>query len=316
MWRSSSRAATQCEVRFNWFTLYYRYQTVDTYFGTSFYTLDISRRATSHHEEEGHSQERLHPPRRGHLPRVGANRDELSDRTELRGRGDAVHRDAATDETGGRRVLPVRINIPLDCRDGVCGTCKSFCESGEYELGEYVVDEAMTADEEAEGYVLTCQMTPKSDCVIRIPTTSDVAKTGVSAYTGGVSVDRPPVGRRRPSSRSRSTTAARWASCPASTSTSRCRAPTRPARTRSVPGRGPTRPAFLLRNTPTGALPTYLRERAKEGDRIEFQGPLGSFYLRPSQRPAPLPGRRHRPGAVPVDAGQAQPGRQPSTRST
>jgi benzoate/toluate 1,2-dioxygenase beta subunit len=30
------------EVRFNWFTLYYRYQTIDTYFGTSFYTLDTS----------------------------------------------------------------------------------------------------------------------------------------------------------------------------------------------------------------------------------------------------------------------------------
>ena len=30
------------DVRFNWFTLYYRYQTVDTYFGTSFYTLDTS----------------------------------------------------------------------------------------------------------------------------------------------------------------------------------------------------------------------------------------------------------------------------------
>jgi benzoate/toluate 1,2-dioxygenase beta subunit len=29
-------------VRFNWFTLYFRYDTVDTYFGTSFYTLDIS----------------------------------------------------------------------------------------------------------------------------------------------------------------------------------------------------------------------------------------------------------------------------------
>ena len=23
-----------------------------------------------------------------------------------------------------------RINIPSDCRDGACGTCKSFCESG------------------------------------------------------------------------------------------------------------------------------------------------------------------------------------------
>jgi benzoate/toluate 1,2-dioxygenase beta subunit len=30
------------EVRFNWFTLYYRYETVDTYFGTSLYTLDVS----------------------------------------------------------------------------------------------------------------------------------------------------------------------------------------------------------------------------------------------------------------------------------
>lgn len=30
------------DVRFNWFTLYYRYQTVDTYYGTSFYTLDFS----------------------------------------------------------------------------------------------------------------------------------------------------------------------------------------------------------------------------------------------------------------------------------
>ena len=29
-------------IRFNWFTLYYRYETVDTYFGTSFYTLDVS----------------------------------------------------------------------------------------------------------------------------------------------------------------------------------------------------------------------------------------------------------------------------------
>ncbi|WP_198412065.1 benzoate 1,2-dioxygenase small subunit [Cryobacterium sp. Hz9] len=30
------------DVRFNWFTLYYRYQNVDHYFGTSFYTIDFS----------------------------------------------------------------------------------------------------------------------------------------------------------------------------------------------------------------------------------------------------------------------------------
>ena len=33
-------------------------------------------------------------------------------------------------------------------------------------------------------------------------------------------------------------------------------------------------------------LTTYLRDRAKNGDRIEFNGPLGSFYLREIKRPA------------------------------
>ena len=31
----------QVQVRFNWFTLYFRYNTTDTYFGTSFYTIDL-----------------------------------------------------------------------------------------------------------------------------------------------------------------------------------------------------------------------------------------------------------------------------------
>lgn len=32
----------QCKVRFNWLTFNFRYKTVDSYFGTSFYTLDTS----------------------------------------------------------------------------------------------------------------------------------------------------------------------------------------------------------------------------------------------------------------------------------
>ena len=31
-----------CKLRFNWVTFYFRYKTVDTYFGTSFYTLDLT----------------------------------------------------------------------------------------------------------------------------------------------------------------------------------------------------------------------------------------------------------------------------------
>ncbi|MFJ2362626.1 benzoate 1,2-dioxygenase small subunit [Pseudomonas sp. NPDC087697] len=35
------QAAGLCKVRFNWHTLSFRYKTVDSYFGSSFYTLDV-----------------------------------------------------------------------------------------------------------------------------------------------------------------------------------------------------------------------------------------------------------------------------------
>jgi len=38
----SCRPGEQIELRFNWHTLSYRYQTMDSYFGTSRYTLDLS----------------------------------------------------------------------------------------------------------------------------------------------------------------------------------------------------------------------------------------------------------------------------------
>ena len=59
-----------CKLRFNWVTFYYRYKTMDTYFGTSFYTLDASGKQPLDQEEEGHPEERLHPPRRRHLPHL------------------------------------------------------------------------------------------------------------------------------------------------------------------------------------------------------------------------------------------------------
>jgi NAD(P)H-flavin reductase len=50
-------------------------------------------------------------------------------------------------------------------------------------------------------------------------------------------------------------------------------------------GPGEDEAAFLIRNTDYGVLTTYLRDRAKIGDMIGFNGPLGSFYLRKIERP-------------------------------
>jgi benzoate/toluate 1,2-dioxygenase reductase component len=177
-----------------------------------------------------------------------------------------------------------RINIPLDCRDGVCGTCKSFCESGDYELGDYVPDEAMTEDEEEAGYVLTCQMTPKSDLIIKIPATSDVAKTSISTYEGELVANE------------RLSDTALAFSIKLDNRSSLGFLPgqyvnvqvpgTDQARSFSFSsGPGEDQVGFLIRNTTHGVLTTYLRERAKAGDKISFNGPLGSFYLRKIERP-------------------------------
>ena len=43
-----------------------------------------------------------------------------------------------------------KINIPLDCRDGACGACRSFCEAGQYDLpASSYIEDALTADEAA-----------------------------------------------------------------------------------------------------------------------------------------------------------------------
>jgi len=36
------QSGNECKLRFNWFTLSHRYKTTDTFFGVSFYTLDVS----------------------------------------------------------------------------------------------------------------------------------------------------------------------------------------------------------------------------------------------------------------------------------
>jgi benzoate/toluate 1,2-dioxygenase reductase subunit len=178
----------------------------------------------------------------------------------------------------------VGINIPLDCRDGACGTCKGHCESGEYDNGSYIED-AMTEEEAAAGYILACQMRPKSDCVIRVAATSNVCKTGVATYKGRISAinhlsdtsvafsakidPEPPLtflpgqyvnilvpdtgGQKRSYS---------FSSSPHAPDVS-----------------------FLIRNTTAGLLPTYMRSKAEVGAPIEFTGPLGSFYLREIRRP-------------------------------
>ena len=89
------------------------------------------------------------------------------------------------DQTVADASYRARINIPLDCRDGACGTCKAFCESGEFNPGIYIED-ALSEGEFEQGYVLPCVMKPKSDLVLKIASTSEVAKTTAATYVSEI----------------------------------------------------------------------------------------------------------------------------------
>jgi len=69
--------------------------------------------------------------------------------------------DCHTCETVADASYRAGINIPLDCRDGACGTCKCRVESGRYDGGSYIED-ALTDEEAASGLALACQMRPHS----------------------------------------------------------------------------------------------------------------------------------------------------------
>lgn len=191
---------------------------------------------------------------------------------------------ATASETVADAAYRQGINIPLDCRDGACGTCKCFAESGEYELGEDYIDDALTAEEAGEGFVLTCQMRAKSDCVVSIPASSDVCKTQQSTYEGAIQEVR----RLSDSTLSLSIQGDALADLtflpgqyvnlqvPGSNQT-------RAYSFSSVQKEG--RVSFLIRNVPGGLMSQFLTELAKVGDHMSLAGPLGSFYLRPIKRP-------------------------------
>lgn len=177
-----------------------------------------------------------------------------------------------------------KVNLPMDCSDGVCGTCKGHCEQGDFDMGDDYLEDALSEEEEVDGMVLTCQMVPSSDCVIQVPVASTLCKTQVGKFNGTIAkveqlsedsielvvdlddeaelaflpgqyihIDVPNGGAHRSYSFS------------------------------SKPGE--RRATFLIRNVPNGLMSAYLTSEAKPGDRLSLTGPLGSFYLREVKRP-------------------------------
>ncbi|MGE8111107.1 benzoate 1,2-dioxygenase electron transfer component BenC [Pseudomonas sp. NPDC086566] len=192
--------------------------------------------------------------------------------------------EASGHETVADAAYRQGINIPLDCRDGACGTCKCKAESGRYDLGDNFIEDALSEDEIAEGYVLTCQMRAESDCVVRIPASSQLCKTEQASFEAAISNVRQ-LSASTIALSIKGEALSRLAFLPGQYVNLK------------VPGSDQSRAysfsslqkdgevSFLIRNVPGGLMSSFLTSLAKAGDRMSLAGPMGSFYLRPIQRP-------------------------------
>jgi benzoate/toluate 1,2-dioxygenase reductase component len=172
------------------------------------------------------------------------------------------------------------VNIPLDCRDGACGTCKCRVSCGAFDPGFYIED-ALTDDEAEDGFALACQVVARENLVVDIAASAAMCKTGAQSFDAYISaVDRlsdttlaftlegaGPVGFLP----------GQYANL---------RVPgTEERRSYSFASRpGDERLTFLIRDIPDGLMSGHIRS-AEPGTKIDFTGPSGSFYLRDVTRP-------------------------------
>jgi anthranilate 1,2-dioxygenase reductase subunit len=178
------------------------------------------------------------------------------------------------------------INIPLDCREGVCGTCQGRCESGDYSQ-DYVDEEALSSQDLLQRKMLTCQTRVKSDAAFYFDFASSLCNAAgpdrlratvtdvkqVSASTAILHLNLGNAGQLLdylPGQYAR-------LSIPGTENKRSYSFANRPSASNEL--------QFLIRLLPDGVMSNYIRERCQVGDEIALEAPLGAFYLRHVARP-------------------------------
>lgn len=176
------------------------------------------------------------------------------------------------------------IKIPLDCREGVCGTCQGRCESGDY-TQDYVDDEALSSLDLQQRKILSCQTRVNSDAAFYFDFDSSLCNAPGPVLVGA------------------SVSHVQQVSASTAMLTLRLDAPldflpgqyarlqvpgTDSWRSYSFANRPGEQLQFLIRLLPDGVMSNYLRERCQVGDRLQLEAPLGAFYLRHVSQPLVL----------------------------
>ena len=178
--------------------------------------------------------------------------------------------------------LRATVALPFDCRSGGCGVCKAALLNGKIDYGVYQKS-ALSDEERSHGKFLLCCATALTDVEAEYQEGAAVRERPV--YTAQVeSLERLApdvmlVGLRLPPERSIEFEAGQYINILLDDGDRRSYSfTTGPRKTDLV--------QLHVRRMPGGKFTTHVFEHMKPGDRLRFEGPLGSFVLRePSDRP-------------------------------
>jgi NAD(P)H-flavin reductase/ferredoxin len=170
------------------------------------------------------------------------------------------------------------IALPFDCRNGGCGECKATLRSGTVEFGAYQPG-VLSAAERAAGTILPCVCTPRED--VELEYTPSRAPGAAAARPWGATVqslkrlapDVMQVILKLDGGERIAFYAGQYINILLDDGEKRSFSfATAPSVNDHI--------ELHIRRIPGGRYTTHVFERMRPGDRVRFEGPLGSFFLR------------------------------------
>ena len=173
------------------------------------------------------------------------------------------------------------VGLPYGCKDGACGSCKSRLLEGRVIHGVHQ-SKALSAEEEAAGWILTCQAAPQTDVVVEARTVPGAGEFPVRKMPSRVTSIRmaaPDVAilqLQLPANDLLQYHAGQYIEFILRDGTRRSYSMANAPHTQiDTPGI-----ELHLRHLPGGKFTDHVFGAMKEKDILRMEGPFGSFFLR------------------------------------
>ncbi|HEY1090911.1 MAG TPA: CDP-6-deoxy-delta-3,4-glucoseen reductase [Burkholderiaceae bacterium] len=185
------------------------------------------------------------------------------------------------DETLLAGAIRAGVGLPYGCRDGACGSCKCKLLEGRV-AHRHHQSKALSAEEEAAGFILTCSAIAQSNCVLEARTVPGAGEFAVLKLPSRVitiekpSADVAVLRLQLPANQSFQYHAGQFVEFILRDGSRRSYSMA------NAPSNLGTPPAIELhvRHMPGGKFTDHVFGAMKEKDILRMEGPFGSFFLR------------------------------------